>query len=482
MQHRAGVTAPASIAAALLCALACQSPPGTISSGGGGGASAGGGGATGIAGATGSGGYPASDGGAPSVDLLGAPLIFAPTHNGFDISVALRSGDPARLQARVREQGQATWTELGAPTSTPAADLAEWTVSGLRPDRRYEYEIYTDRPVYRSSVATARSPGTPFTFAMVSDTHIEPRDPIPPGIAVAGDDWGFDEATLLAVSGDIAKSHPDFVLNLGDTLDFHIFGFNRPPPDGTWTRLGYLDYRRMWSDTLGAVGHFPVIGNWDGETGCFTQEEIKRSLDQRLLYNPGPRPDTYPEGGGANRDYYAFTWGDALFIVLNVMTYTPTCHELAGNPGLPDDWTLGAAQLAWLERTLESATAKWRFTFIHHTVGGKAGNDDNSAYGRGGGQAARVGEQAIVHDLLLRYGVQIFFYGHDHVFTDMVVDGVHYTEPGSAGAPWKFTTSETGYTDYWPDSGHARVAVSPDRVQVDFVAMGGNVLTSYGIR
>jgi len=33
--------------------------------------------------------------------------------------------------------------------------------------------------------------------------------------------------------------------------------------------------------------------------------------------------------------------------------------------------------------------------------------------------------------------VQIFFYAHDHVFTDMVVDGIHYTLPGSAGAPWK---------------------------------------------
>ena len=126
------------------------------------------------------------------------------------------------------------------------------------------------------------------------------------------------------------------------------------------------------------------------------------------------------------------------------MTYTEACHLLGINPGLPDDWTLGAAQLAWLEQTLASATAEWRFTFIHHTVGGNAGNPIDSAYGRGGGRAARVGEQAIVHDLLMRHGVQIFFYAHDHVFTDMVVDGIHYTLPGSAGAPWKFTEFETG--------------------------------------
>ena len=82
----------------------------------------------------------------------------------------------------------------------------------------------------------------------------------------------------------------------------------------------------------------------------------------------------------------------------------------------------------------------------------------------------------------MRHGVQIFFYAHDHVFTDMVVDGIHYTLPGSAGAPWKFTESETGYTTYWPDSGYGRVIVSPDRVQVDFVAMGGGVIASYSLR
>ena len=163
------------------------------------------------------------------------------------------------------------------------------------------------------------------------------------------------------------------------------------------------------------------------------------------------------------------------------MTYTPTPHLLGVNPGLPDDWTLGDQQRTWLEQTLAAATSKWRFLFIHHTVGGAAGNTTDSAYGRGGGQAARVGEQSVVHDMMLKYGVQIFFYGHDHVFTDMVVDDIHYTLPGSAGAPWKFDTSTTGYANYWPDSGYGRVHVSQERVQVDFVAVGGQVLSSYSL-
>ena len=87
-----------------------------------------------------------------------------------------------------------------------------------------------------------------------------------------------------------------------------------------------------------------------------------------------------------------------------------------------------------------------------------------------------------MHELMRQYGVQIFFYGHDHVFTDMVVDGIHYTLPGSAGAPWKFVEAETGYTTFWPDSGWARVDVTPDDVHVQFVPVGGQPVFDYTVR
>ena len=49
------------------------------------------------------------------------------------------------------------------------------------------------------------------------------------------------ELTLSSVATEIASFHPDFTINLGDTLDFHAFGFNDPPPEGRYTRLGYLN-------------------------------------------------------------------------------------------------------------------------------------------------------------------------------------------------------------------------------------------------
>src|SRR4051812_21156127 len=439
-------------------------------------------------------------GGSRTFELMGAPMVFAPTPRGFGLSVVLRSGDPSSLQLRVRDEQLSAWSLQGPPFSR-AVDIAQWMVGGLLPGHRYVYEVsvspeagdagepgWAGAPdalgappslplvLYTGSATTAPARGTPFTFALITDSHIEPRDPIPPGETVIDDFYGLMEATLLTVTAEVGAAKPDFVINLGDMLDYHLFGFNAPPPDAAWARLGYLNYRRLLGDTVGHAAHFPVIGNWDGESGCNTADEIERSMSQRLLYAPGPGPNTYPEGGSANGDYYAFTWGDALFIVLNVMTYTPTCHLLGSGPGVADDWTLGAAQLGWLEQTLAHATSKWRFLFIHHTVGGAAGDPDDTAYGRGGGQAAYVGEQATIHAMMLQYGVQVFFYAHDHVFTDMVVDGIHYLLPGSAGAPWKFDSSQTGYAHYWPDSGYARISVTPASAEIDLVSSDGDIL------
>ncbi|MFL5306339.1 MAG: metallophosphoesterase family protein [Polyangia bacterium] len=424
----------------------------------------------------------ATDGHA-SIELLGAPLVFAPTPAGFGVSAVVSAGEPADLGLQIQTRPAGAWTDADI-AANPAPDVAQWTVTGLPPGLRVPYRLVrrgsTD-PLYAGSAQTARAPGQRFTFALIADTHIAPRDPVPAGTTAGGDAYGAMEQTMLQVMPAVRAAAPDFLLNLGDLLDYHRFGFNAPPPDSAWARLAYLNYRRLLGDATANAAHFTVIGNWDGESGCNSPDEIARSTSQRLLYAPGPSPATYPEGGSANQDYYAFTWGDALFVVLNVMTYTPTCHLLDYDPGVPDDWTLGAAQLAWLQRTLAAATSKWRFLFIHHAVGGAAGDLADTAYGRGGGQAAHVGEQAQIHALMLQYGVQIFFYAHDHVFTDMVVDGVHYTLPGSAGAPWKFDETQTGYAQYWTDSGFARVDVSPDRVQVGFISTSGETLDSFSV-
>jgi hypothetical protein len=410
--------------------------------------------------------------------LCGAPMLFRPTAHGFAINAVVASGDPLQLTAKVRPTGDPVWQSPLA-AAAPTSDLAQWNVDGLMPGVRYQYELRGPSEtgegslLYSGSVVTQRNAGEPFVFALMSDSHIGP-------------DWAFtnqgDWCMLATVAKAVDAASPDFVLNLGDMLDFHQFGFNEPSPNDVYTRRAYRNYRALLGDLLGHAAHFPVIGNWEGEDGWFSSAALDLSRGQRLLYMPAPLPTTYPQSGSPAEDYYAFTWGDALFVVLNVMSYTPTPHLLSTGEGAPDDWTLGSAQLEWLSTTLAAATAKWRFLFIHHPVGGAAGDAENSAYGRGGGQAAHIGEQAKVHQLMLDHGVQIFFYGHDHVFTDMVVDGIHYAEPGSAGATWMFSSVLTGYKQSWLESGWARVAVGPEAVQVRFLSNTGQVIYQYELQ
>lgn len=411
--------------------------------------------------------------------LRGAPLIFSPTMTSFGLSAVVGAGEPQDIHPCVRRKGDELWQPVPGRTVV-AADAVEWKVTGLRAGVEYEYVIRRNgETLFFGRAVTQRQAGESYRFAIMTDSHTSPRDvPNPDDPHAEIETINFKEETLAAVATNIGNANPDFIVNLGDMIDYHDYGFNIPTPSANHTRIAYLNHRRLYQETLGNAAHFPVIGNWEGENGDFTREQIDTAREQRFIYVPGPEPDTYPEGGSPFEDYYAFTWGDALFVVLNVMTYTPTTHLLDG-VGAADDWTLGEEQLSWLKKTLEEADSKWRFVMIHHTVGGLAGNLANSIYGRGGGLAAYVGEQALVHQLMLDHGVQVFFFGHDHVFTDMVVDGIHYTLPGSSGAPWKFGENETGYSVYWNDSGHALVEVSPESVRVEFVNLEDEVFYSY---
>src|SRR4051812_16550447 len=56
-------------------------------------------------------------GGSRTFELLGAPMVFAPTPRGFGLSVVLRSGDPTSLQLRVRDEQLSAWSLQGPPFS-----------------------------------------------------------------------------------------------------------------------------------------------------------------------------------------------------------------------------------------------------------------------------------------------------------------------------------------------------------------------------
>ena len=185
---------------------------------------------------------------------------------------------------------------------------------------------------------------------------------------------------------------------------------------------------------------------------------------------------------GELQDYYAWEWGDALFIALDQFWFSPKPRG-GGRDG--DNWwrTLGAEQYAWLRRTLETSRAKFTFVCTHHLVGGA------TPEGRGGVEASRLfewggrdldgrdtfaqhrsGWPAPIHDLLAKRGRVIVFHGHDHFYVRDERGGVIYQEVPQPGHP-RGNTRSAGYQNgvMLPSSGILRVRVSPQQAEVEYV-------------
>lgn len=353
----------------------------------------------------------------------------------------------------------------------------------LEPDTRYFY-----RTVYKIPGAanfnfgptrtfhTQRAPGKKFTFTVEADEHLY-------------DKKGARSLYQICLQNQ-AKDSADFMLSLGDT-----FGDDHTPETTTSEDMKnlHLDYRQY----LGAVCHsmpfFFCLGNHEGESGYWLDQNPPNNIavygtNWRKFYYPNPSPNDFysgnmivePYGIGFPENYYAFTWGDALFVVLDVYRDCDV-DEKPKNW----DWTLGKTQYDWLKNTLEISTAPLKFVFAHHNRGqgrggiepargfewGGYGNNGDGAYEFG---QMRPGWSKPIHQLMVDNGVQIFFQGHDHLFAWEKMDNVVYQEvpmPSDTSYQIGVLANADAYTDVTLDgSGHLRVTVENNCATVDYVA------------
>jgi hypothetical protein len=225
----------------------------------------------------------------------------------------------------------------------------------------------------------------------------------------------------------------------------------------------------------------------------------------RLRHFPLPAPDGFYSGDweevphlGLPRDDYAWTWGDALFVVLDPYWHSPVAVDHEAGPrgeavrGGPkggggqkggggekrDGWaaTLGDAQMRWLTDTLKGSPAPWKFVFAHHVNGtGRGGVEgaDRYEWGDHGPTFAerRPGWERTVHELFVEAGVSVLFQGHDHLYARQELDGVVYqTCPSPADPTFQAFNAEAYRSgELLPNGGHLRVTVGPEQARVDYV-------------
>ena len=315
---------------------------------------------------------------------------------------------------------------------------------------------------------------------------------------------------------------------------------------------GYGQYLGQRQNYLGLMSHsthlFMVNGNHEQESmanlGTIFNNNAVIGASQRNKFYPEPTPsaswtgmgtgfysgDTesfatghpnlngYPgvDGDGLLRDYYAFEWGDALFITIDPYWHSPNTVDNGIFTGAASiaAWskTMGDAQYFWLKNVLETSTKKYKFIFTHHINGtgrGGASNVTTTEWGGGNtGEFATYRQCAgmagclvstnwpkPVHQLLVDTkdpnGYTVFFQGHDHAFAREEVDGVIYQSlanpadnsywayncsaysPASIGA---FASEFSAYGHYdknWsqtlPGAGFVYVTVSPQQLKLQYI-------------
>jgi 3',5'-cyclic AMP phosphodiesterase CpdA len=88
-----------------------------------------------------------------------------------------------------------------------------------------------------------------------------------------------------------------------------------------------------------------------------------------------------------------------------------------------DSNLLDAKQLAWLERVLRESTDEWKICYFHHPL-----------YSDGGRHGAQVDLRVVLEPLFVKYGVNVVFSGHDHVYERIKPQkGITYFVSGAGG-------------------------------------------------
>jgi hypothetical protein len=285
----------------------------------------------------------------------------------------------------------------------------------------------------------------------------------------------FDAGLYVQTLRNVAKDAPDFYFLLGDDFSIERLMERQTLSQANVDRV-YADQRGF----LSVVGAplFLVNGNHEQAARCNLDGTATNCAvlagKARTKFFPLPAPDEFYTGDaetvehiGLLRDYYAWTWGDALFVVMDPYWHSPVAVDnKAGSrqhdKGNRQGGTIGDAQYRWLTKTLTESKARWKFVFSHHVNG----------TGRGGIECATRGEWGTkIHGLFVKTGVTIFFQGHDHLFARQELDGVIYqTCPNPADNTYTaFNRDAYRSGDLLPNSGHVRVTVAPEKVRVDYV-------------
>jgi len=380
-------------------------------------------------------------------------------------------------------------------------------ISGLTAETRYYYRTRYRKVGTSTFLAgtehhfiTQRKKGSPFVFTIEADPH--PYDP-----------KGYHPLWNICLNNQL-NDGADFMLDLGDTFgDDHVDKTTNLTRTSAQVQQLMLDNRPILGNVCHSMPFFFCQGNHEGESGYYLLQTPPNNLATyetlwRKTYYPNPEPDGFYSGNneeelfgmGKPQNYYAFEWGDALFVVVDGWRYYTTNVKPRNW-----EWTIGKTQYDWLKTTLETSKAKYKFVFTHHVLGETRGGINIAKTFEWGGldngtnkfAANRPGWAMPIHQLMVANHVNAYFQGHDHVYAYESLDNLVYqTVPMPSDSSYALGYIANGDAfagTVLKGAGHIRVSVNPDSVKVDFVSAklpkdetatskNGDILYSYSVK
>ena len=417
-----------------------------------------------------------------SQNLIHSELLGRPTQNSITVQVFFDTAVDASIQYGTTSgvySNQSNWQTFAVNEPT------EIELKNLTEDTKYFYRLAYRKPnttnvIYRPEYTfqTSRKLGISFSFTIQADPHVDEQT---------------DTALYRLCLKNQLEDKPDFMIDLGDFLmSDKLTNASKVVPRDTVTFRCHL--LRSYYESIGhSVPLFIALGNHEGEAGWQLNNTANNvavwgTLD-RKKYFTNPIPNTFYTGDtivhpfvGQRENYYAWQWGDALFIVLDPYWYTsPKPDSLNGWR-----WTLGKTQYDWLKSTLEKNNSKFKFVFAHQIIGGdpdgRGGVEVADLYEWGGNnlnntrgfETNRPGWYKPIKDLLAEHRVNIFFHGHDHFFGKQEKNCLYYQEIPQPSHPNFTSTGQAtkyGYKEgqILPGSGHLKVTVDGNGAKIDYV-------------
>ncbi|HUH03978.1 MAG TPA: metallophosphoesterase, partial [Kofleriaceae bacterium] len=305
----------------------------------------------------------------------------------------------------------------GTPLRTLEAetsDIHEVVVDGLEAGRRYRYQVECDGEMSAGEFATGPATGAPFSFVVFGDSRSNAN-------------------THARVVERVRREVPDFILGTGDMVD------NGSREDEWQT---FFDIER---DLLRENVLFPSLGNHDRQGRGRTADNFRKYF-------------SLPENSPDPERYYAFTYSNARFLVLDSNAYAFALTD----------------QTAWIEQQLQQArlnpAIKFIFITMHHPP--------YSVSLHGGRTELRDAWTPLYE----KYGVTAVFSGHDHVYSRAEKNNVKYFVSGGGGAPLyprsrKPSPLDVAATKYFERTNHyLRAVIVGDQVEITAIRADGSLM------